>query len=149
MSIKYYNGSPSSVRHKPSDGVSFDGEPVVTIQSAAADCDIHIILKKYQRGQISIADMNKDVASMLYGDFSQVKSLQDMYQMVEDAKELFNQLPTAVKEQFGFDPRSFVKAAGDEANRGLFEKLGLIEKKPVVSPAPKGSGDKPDTTTTT
>lgn len=116
-------------RHKPFPGIDFAGEHVLTIQSMADECCIATILKKYKRGQISAADLARGADKMLFGDFSNVKSMADMYQMVEDANQLFNSLPTAVKEKFGYDAHVFVQAASDERNRGIFEELGLIDKK--------------------
>lgn len=119
------------------------------------DADINVIVDRYlKKGQLPPITKVRPV----FGDFSKV-DFQESLDVVMNAKEMFEALPSKVRERFYNDPGNMVSFMSDKNNREEAEKLGLIKPKvekkdgqagrsgevpPKPSDAPKGAsgGDK-------
>lgn len=101
--------------------------PGLTKQSFRDECDINRIMKRYaQSGTLPPG------LPGTYGDFTGPGELLDAYELVKNAEEQFNALPSALRERFHNKPAEFLAFVGQEKNREEAEKLGLLR------PDPKG-----------
>jgi len=104
-----------------------------TKQSFREECDINTIMARYQStGEMPViserAPQYLDVSSGF--DFA---LMQD--QLVE-AQNLFNDLPSSLRNRFANNPALFLNFVQDEANRPEMYKLGLLKKSPSESGLP-------------
>lgn len=95
-------------RYSPSQGRVLDqtGEESLTRQSEADSCDINKIMERFTRtGQLPVT-VNIPAR---YGD-ARIPDFQTAQQIVNDAKNAFNELPAKVRQHFGHDPKNFLEA---------------------------------------
>lgn len=120
-----------------------NGKPEVslTVQSAAEECDINMIIDRANKG-IYPPPSNRVPQ---FGDFSEFPDYQSAMNSVIQAQEAFSQLPAKMRERFGNDPAKLLSFLADPANRSEAESLGLVN--PPVAPeapvAPVGGGNTP------
>lgn len=128
----------------------------------AEDCDITTIVERYyQSGQWPTNARNIDHAQ--YGDFSNVSDFTDALELIQNAKENFQELPSSIRNKFHNNPAEFYEFVQDETNYDEMVDLGLAENrnnvgqssgKPteegVKTPSPDSSGksEESDTVTT-
>lgn len=103
--------------------ISFEGDKGVTKQSDSKDCDINLLMKRFERtGQLP--DMiQKNPA---YGDYSAVPDYQEALDIVRHADEQFINLDAHVRNRFDNDPAKFLAFANDPANQKELAKMGLL-----------------------
>ena len=94
-----------------------------TKQSFAKECDINHIMAKYQKTG-AITHFAKH--SPQYG-IADGQTFQDAMNLVCEAQEMFNELPSSIRSRFGNDPAAFLDFVNDEGNADEMIKLGLIE----------------------
>lgn len=104
-----------------SEGISFT-EPSLTKQQFKDESDINLILKKFEKTGL-IGYLNENPVS--YADVSELGSYQDALSIVMAAQELFNNLPSAVRDRFANDPSKFVEFAENPANGQAMIDMGL------------------------
>lgn len=93
------------------------------IQSFKDSVDIHVILAKYMNGDQTALNRYEP----LFGDFSQLPdNLPAMLNVIEAAKDSFNQLDPALREKFGNNFLAFAGAIGSDDFNKLF---GIGEQK--------------------
>lgn len=98
------------------------GGPSLTKQSFKEECDINVILRRFEKtGQLP--DLIKQ--NPTYGDFSDVASYHEALNIVHLASEQFDNLSSRVRERFGNDPAKFLEFANDPKNSEEMVKLGL------------------------
>lgn len=108
----------------------FFPEPSLTKQSMKDECDINLILAKYQRtGIIDFAAKQEP----RYGDASAV-DFQQALNVVIRANEMFAELPSSMRKRFQNSPEEFMAFVDDPENVEESIRLG-IRTAPVVSPA--------------
>jgi phage internal scaffolding protein len=117
--------------------IYFD-EPVLTVQSFAAECDINNIISRACAGA-DITHVSARVAQ--YGDFSSVPSYREALDLVSRAEGLFMELDPKIRERFANDPARMIDFLQDPANRPEAVRLGLVVAQAVVPApdAPKGA----------
>lgn len=128
--------------YRPHARVSFETVgPSMTRQEFKEECDIHNILKQYQRTGVlehiarirpSFEDLPSDV------DF------QAAMNTIIQAENAFEALPSAVRAHFGNDPATFLAAFNDDSQLAFLREHGLVEAihapaaTPVAPPASEG-----------
>ncbi|UDN67776.1 internal scaffolding protein [robinz microvirus RP_115] len=135
--------SSAFVQHEPVD-VFFD-EPSRTRQEFADECDINVLMRKFEAtGIVSHVDSR----TPMYLDVSDgVLPLAEALDVVRAADAAFMSLPARVRAEFDNDPVSFVEYAGDPANLERMREWGLAPPLPsvpvtrveVVNPAAEAS----------
>lgn len=106
-----------------------------TDPSMAKECDINSIVARARRvGQLP---ESARAAAKTFGDFSQVPTYPEMFEKVQAAQRLFNQLPAKVRNTFKNDPGLFLASTATEEGQALLRKLGLGDQ---PSETPPGSG---------
>lgn len=100
--------------------------PSRTQQNRKAECDINLILKRYQQtGMISHLNQSEP----RYGDFSNVPDFKTALDICISAQNAFNSLPSNLRKKFGNDPENFVNFINDDNNYEEAQKLGLVPAK--------------------
>lgn len=110
-----------------------------TKQAFRDECDINKILKKAQRTG-SIAHLQK-YPEAIYGEFDGEFDLLTAQNKLIKANQIFDELPSEVRREFGNDALAFVKFAGDPKN-DIRELIPAIAKPGDYFPNPvhRGAG---------
>lgn len=100
------------------------------IQMFKDDCDLEQIIQRVmQTGDASIMMQRQP----LYADFSDMPdNIFEAHQKIEEAKEVFNNLPTEVKEKYGMSFDRYLADFGSEEwmkNMGFFKEETKEEEK--------------------
>lgn len=112
--------------------IDFTGQQSRTKQSFREECDIKSIIEKHR--DTGYVNVNKK--RPLYGDFTKVGDFQSSMDAVVKAQEAFDALPAKIRERFSHNPVNMVNFLSDESNYDEAVKLGLVEKKVVVTTKP-------------
>jgi len=120
-------------------------DEMVTKQSHKKECDIHEILKQYQKTGI-INHINSREGA--FTDLPEALDYQAALELVRDAQEGFSELPSLVRERFNNDPYELLAAIGNPELRPELVELGIINAPapgtgamplPTAAPAPQGT----------
>jgi phage internal scaffolding protein len=108
-----------------------NGEKMIscTEQHHKNDCDVNIILRKYDKTGL-ITHVNNAVK--IYGDYSEVNEYQENLNMVISAQNAFNELPSNIRKKFVNNPGQFFEFATNPENLPEMVKLGLANPPKVV-----------------
>lgn len=100
------------------------GGKSMTKQSFSEECDINVINRKYiKTGQVPYIN----VKTPLYGDFTSADEFQRTLERVEQAEQLFDKLPPAVKRRVHHDPAEYIEFCTNPENLAELRELGLAE----------------------
>ena len=95
-----------------------------TKQSFKKECDINLIMAKYQKtGAITHFNKHQQNYGMADG-----QTFQDAMNLVCEAQEMFNDLPSSIRSRFGNDPAAFLDFVQNEENADEMARMGLIEQ---------------------
>lgn len=97
--------------------------PSVTQQCHKAECDIHNILRKYDKTGL-ITHINNNSAS--YDDFTSAADYHAAMNVIAEASSAFASLPSELRLQFNNDPGSFMEFIHNDENYDEAVKLGLV-----------------------
>lgn len=117
-------------------GLTFK-KPSMTQQHFKDDCDINVIVRRFNAGQINTMPLAMNEG--FYADVSDLGSYQDANARVNSIKDYFANLPSSVREKFNNSVDDFVAFASSDNSRDAFIEMGILEKpEPVkpVQPAP-------------
>lgn len=106
--------------------------PGRTQQHFKDECDINKILAKYRKTGV-VEHVTR--ARAIYGDFSQVKSAAENFDIVAKATAMFDMIPATIRNQFGNDIPSFLRFIDDPANFDQCVKWGIYDKPKVEKPS--------------
>lgn len=115
----------------------FCGEEQITEQSHKDDCDINLIIERFDGDELAALQKKQPA---LYGDFSNAPDYQESLDIVRNANDQFAGLPSKVRKEFDNDPYKFLAFASDAANAERMVDLGLAVKRPIIDP-PASKGD--------
>lgn len=115
--------------HRPCDLHFGEDEVSLTHQSMRDECDINLIMAKYQSTGL-IEHVNQFEGN--YGDFLHAVDYQSAINVVMAANDAFASLPSSIRDRFSNDPAQFLDFVHDDNNREEMIKLGLIVP-PVVN----------------
>lgn len=108
------------------------GDQLITKQSHKDECDIHRILKQYQRTGI-LAHVQK--ARPQFIDLPDSVDYQAALNTIIEAQDTFSALPSIVRDYFANDPARFLAAFSDEKQADKLREFGLLNPK-APDPAP-------------
>ena len=104
------------------------------IQSHAESCDIHVLMKRYQNGDVEALSQKQG----FYGDFLDFpKTYAEALNHMNEMERQFMALPVETREKFG---NSFTEFLAASAEPDFFDRLG-IKKESVTEPHPDISQD--------
>ena len=99
------------------------------IQSHAESCDIHVLMKRYQNGDIDALSQKQG----FYGDFLDFpKTYAEALNHMNEMERQFMALPVETREKFG---NSFTEFLAASAEPDFLDRLG-IKKESVTEPVP-------------
>jgi len=102
-------------------GIDFSGDPGLTDQSQAKDCDINTIINRFNKSGI----LPTTNIQATYGDFSDPIEYSQAIQIKINAENQFNQLTAKVRNRFNNNPLEFLQFMADPENTSEAVKLGL------------------------
>lgn len=98
-------------------------EPGRTKQAFKDECDVNKILARFQKtGVLDFVEKRQPQ----FGDVTGL-DFQNAMNTVTEAQEMFDELPSKVRNRFDNDPAQLLDFLSDPANAGEAAKLGLIE----------------------
>nr|AVQ10275.1 minor capsid protein [Gokushovirinae environmental samples] len=108
-------------------------EPSMTRQEMSDDCDINVIMKRYERTGMLPFNATQPPA---YLDLTMTPpDLMTAMNLMNNAESAFMSLPANVRKEFDNDPMRFVEFASDAQNIERMREFGLAPPAPV-EPAP-------------
>lgn len=107
-----------------SNVVDFSGDPGRTDKSQAKDCDVNVILKKFQHTGV-LPGVNKQA---VFADISDVTDYQESLNIVLAARQQFDSLDAFTRKRFGNDPAEFLAFVSDPKNAEELVKMGLATR---------------------
>jgi len=112
-------------------GVKCTAKEGRTIQSAAADTDINIIVKRMGMGQQAPITAKLP----MQGDFEEIFDYRTALTRIQAADEAFMQLPSHVRYRFENDPGKLLEFMDDPKNAKEAVALGLaVLRQPPATP---------------
>ncbi|QCQ84945.1 internal scaffolding protein [Blackfly microvirus SF02] len=106
------------------------GTVSMTRQEFAEECDINVLMARYEKvGQLP-QNLNGQVPQYL--DLCDVPDFQEAFELVADASRAFMSLPAGVRAEFGNNPAEFVTFAENPANIEQMRAWNLAPPAPVV-----------------
>lgn len=104
--------------------LSFPEDSLHTKQEFKDECDVNVILRRYQQtGELPA--LNERAPQFL--DVSAPMDFQTSMQYVAEANSLFNELPSHIRNRFLNDPAQFLAFCSDERNHLEMAKMGLLK----------------------
>ncbi len=122
-------------------------EPSLTKQSFKKECDINVIMSKYQKSGL-ISHINTHEAR--YGETS-AQSFTEAQYLVAEAQSMFAELPSKARRYFNDDPKAFLAFTENydpETDKQQLIDLGLSESGIALPSRPGDEGTTPASTTT-
>lgn len=110
--------------------------PSMTKQSFNRECDINVIMEKYQK--TGIINHVKDHGPY-YADYDAI-DFQTAMETIAKGQEMFEDLPSSVRKHFDNDPAKFMTFTQDPENIDSLVELGIATKH---SPPPQVEESKP------
>lgn len=134
----------SAYSTKRKNVLDFDPKEDRTKQSQKDECDINLIIKRYDKtGLVSHLAPHQPY----FGEISSI-DFQDAMNIVAEGMTAFEMLPSGLRNRFKNDPSRFLEFVGNEANREEAIKLGLIPApEPVAEPVEAPEAPTPTPTT--
>lgn len=102
--------------------------PSKTRQEFAAECDINVLMERYEKTGI-ISHVDQRIPN--YVDVSDLPSYQESFEIVRRAAEAFASLPARARAEFDNDPGAFADYAADPANLERMREWGLAAPAPA------------------
>lgn len=98
------------------------------IQSHAESCDIHVLMKRFQNGDVSALSSRQG----FYGDVLDFpKTYAEALNHMHEMESQFMELPVEVRAKFNHSFQEFLASSGEP---DFMEKLGLSQSAPVSTP---------------
>lgn len=132
---------PTMSFYRPHQRVTLDcGSEAMTKQSHKAECDIHNILRQYQRtGIINHINSKQPLFTDLPSNLDYQSALNDLL----SAQAAFAALPASVRDHFRNDPRLFLAAFSDPAQADTLREFGFLNPKPAAQDGATGASAPP------
>lgn len=138
VSTNNYSNPPHKTLYNPRERVLTPvGDRSLTVQSAAAECDINNILAQYRRTGI-VTHVTQARAS--YEDLPDAVDYQQSMNVLMEAQSAFSGLPAKVRDHYGNDPLRLLQALQDPSQHEQLREFGILRALPaaasvVVAPA--------------
>lgn len=105
-------------------GKSFT-KPSKTDQSFKKECDVNHIMSRFAKtGEITHLRRQQGV----YADITNLKGLQESAEQLHTVREIFNELPSELREKLDNNPLNFIDYLQDPKNLEEATKYGFFEK---------------------
>jgi phage internal scaffolding protein len=95
----------------------------MTDQSHAKMSDINVIIEQYRKTGL-LPEVKQSVAQFL--DLTEIPDYMEAFNVIQNAKELFYQLPASVRKLCDQDPSKLEEVLADPKNKDLLVKAGVL-----------------------
>lgn len=120
-----------SLANRPPRRKFMNDEPSMTIQSAADETDINVMIARYQKTGSFHGSTNMPSVRPDFGDFADVPEYQQAMNILLYAHDQFAALPANIRDRFSNSPEAYLAFLSDSSNKEEAIKLGLVNA-PVV-----------------
>ena len=96
------------------------------------ECDINKIMDRYLRTGC-LSDPLSQMKPGTYGDFSEMGDYMENMNKIVQAREMFEALPSKIRERFGNNPGAMIDFVMDANNKDEAMKLGLLKEDVSIS----------------
>lgn len=124
-----YDCAPSTFRYTV--------EPTRTLSQFADECDVNKVIKRYGSLEayetMLMATGKVRTQRPQYGDFTNIPDFLEAQNTVAKATQLFESLPSRVRDDFANDPAKFLAFAQDPKNFDKMVEYGLAQKKAEIA----------------
>lgn len=103
---------------------TFEGVTSMTEQAHADLCDVHLIMKRFERTQMCD---HVSAFSGEYGDYIGAEDFHASMNKIAEAESMFETIPSGIRAKFGHDPARFLEWIQDEKNRAEILELGFTD----------------------
>lgn len=125
------------------------GDIAQTVQSDAVECDINVIYNRYLKKGIVPDHLIR--AQGVFADATSVPNFHEAQNIIAQGNQLFDALPSRIREKFHNDPQEYLDFVFDPKNGQDLVKMGLARLRDVSPPltpaepieAPAGGVDAP------
>lgn len=132
--------------YRPHPRVSLDcGDHLITKQSHKAECDIHNILRQYQRTGI-LEHVARGQQAFI--ELPDALDYQASLHVIANAQAAFAALPSTVRDHFSNSPELFLSAFTDPTQHSTLADLGLLTTPPTSSSSTTTSSTTTDSNST-
>lgn len=107
--------------------------PKKTEQAHKKMCDINNIMESYRKTGMLPQFKQKQP---FFADVSNVPSIEEAYETVQNARESFMELPSDIRKLMDNDPRKLESFVQNSDNHEMLRKYGLIAPAPKPEPEP-------------
>ena len=121
-----------SYSNRPPRRQYVNDEPSMTIQSAADETDINVMIARYQKTGSFHGSTNMPTARPEFGDFIEVPDYQNAMNILLQAHDQFAALPANIRDRFSNSPEKYLAFLSDSSNKEEAIKLGLVNAPVVV-----------------
>lgn len=135
-----YNYDADLVSHQT--GLDSSGEESMTQQHFKDECDINTIVNRFLQSGVP------EMPSFNPIDVSEITDFHSALNMIRDAQEQFNALPSDLRERFHNEPARLVDFVKNPENRAEALAIGLIQaptpepiQAPIPAPQPTPQGE--------
>lgn len=104
------------------------GTVMMTKQSHKDECDIHRILRQFQKTGIIT---HVQSARPSYEDLPDAMDFQQALMLLDESRDVFMSLPATVRDHFQNDPSRFLGAFSDPTQEDYLRSVGLLNAKPA------------------
>ena len=111
-------------------GYTFN-EPSLTVQAEEPNCNINNIMQRYATQGILPAT---NAAAAQYADVSNIGDYMECLQVVQNAQNAFDSLPSALRKELDNNPANLVTFIQNPANKERCVEYGLLNKQAVEVP---------------
>ena len=121
-------------RANPALYIDCSNLPSLTRQEFSDDCDINVLMAKYEATGILPTN---NAGEPRYLHVSDVPDLMEAHRILQDATQSFMLLPATVRRDFDNDPIKFINFAENPANIDKLREWKLAPPAPVEPPPQK------------
>ena len=121
-----------SYSNRPPRRLFMNDEPSMTIQSAADETDINVMIARYQKTGSFHGSTNMPTVRPDFGDFVAVPDYQNAMNILIQAQDQFAALPAQIRDRFANSPENYLAFLSDSSNKEEAIKLGLVNAPVVV-----------------
>ncbi|WNK13115.1 MAG: internal scaffolding protein [Microvirus sp.] len=116
-------------------------EPTMTQQQFQNECDVNLIMKKYEKtGEFTHLTSKQGI----YADFSEIKDYHQMKQQLIEAELAFETLPPQVRLKYNNNPGDLIDALNDPKQQSELVELGILNPiQELIKPSPSSEIKQP------
>lgn len=107
---------------------SFKGLKSLAKQSEKKNCDVNVIVARYQKTGLLVQDLEMASRRQVFGNFENAPDYHSALCAVAKANSAFNALPADLRKRFNHDTGAYIDFVMDPKNTKECIELGLLPK---------------------